>query len=76
MKIRALIVDDEPLARQRIRLLARDEPDLELIGECDSAADALAAIERDSPDLLFLGVQMPEMDSSCCRNFRPSDCPL
>ena len=62
MKIRALIVDDEPLARQRIRLLARDEPDLELIGECGSAADALAAIGRDLPDLLFLDVQMPEMD--------------
>jgi two-component system, LytTR family, response regulator len=62
MKIRALIVDDEPLARQRIRLLANDEPDLEIIGDCDSGADALAAIERDSPDLLFLDVQMPEMD--------------
>jgi len=62
MKIRALIVDDEPLARQRIRLFARDEPALELIGECPNAADALAAIERDSPDLLFLDVQMPEMD--------------
>jgi two-component system LytT family response regulator len=62
VKIRALIVDDEPLARQRIRLLARDEPDLEVIGECESAADALATIERDAPDLLFLDVQMPEMD--------------
>jgi two-component system, LytTR family, response regulator len=62
MKIRALIVDDEPLARQRIRLLARDELDLELIGECTSGADALAAIERDPPDLIFLDVQMPEMD--------------
>ena len=62
MKIRALIVDDEPLARQRIRLLAHDEPDLEIIGECDSGADALTAIERDSPHLLFLDVQMPEMD--------------
>jgi two-component system, LytTR family, response regulator len=62
MKIRALIADDEPLARQRIRLLARDEPDLELIGECASGSDVLAAIERDPPDLIFLDVQMPEMD--------------
>lgn len=62
MKIRALIVDDEPLARQRIRLLARDEPGLELIGECDTAAGALAVIRRDAPDLLFLDIQMPEMD--------------
>jgi two-component system LytT family response regulator len=62
MKIRALIVDDEPLARQRIRMLAQDEPDLDIIGDCASSADALAAIERDPPDLLFLDVQMPEID--------------
>ncbi|MBM3840856.1 MAG: response regulator [Verrucomicrobia bacterium] len=62
MKIRTLIVDDERLARQRIRLLARDEPDLEIIGECASGHDALAAIERDTPALLLLDVQMPEMD--------------
>lgn len=62
MKIRALIVDDEPLARQRIRLLAHDEPDLELIGECASGKDALATIEHNPPNLLFLDVQMPEMD--------------
>ena len=62
MKIRALIVDDEPLARQRIRLLAADEPGLEFIGECANGHDALAAILRDPPDLLFLDVQMPEMD--------------
>jgi len=61
-KIRTLIVDDEPLARQRIALLLKDEPDLELLGECGSGAEALAVIERESPDLLFLDVQMPEMD--------------
>ena len=42
MKIRALIVDDEPLARQRIRHLARNEPLLQLVGECASAVEALA----------------------------------
>jgi two-component system LytT family response regulator len=61
MKIRALIVDDEPLARQRIRQLARNEPVLELIGECASAVEALAEIQRHVPDLLFLDVAMPEM---------------
>lgn len=62
MKIRTLIIDDEPLARQRLRLLARDEPDLEIIGECESGPDALVAIESDPPALVFLDVQMPEMD--------------
>jgi len=62
MKIRALIIDDEPLARKRIRLLAQHEPNLEVIGECDSGEDALAAMERVVPDVLFLDVQMPEMD--------------
>lgn len=61
-KIRALIVDDEPLARQRIRLLARDVVELEITAECQGGADALTAIERDAPDLIFLDVQMPEMD--------------
>lgn len=62
MKIRALIIEDEPLARQRLRLLARDEPGLVIIGECADGSSALAAIDRDHPDLLFLDVQMPEMD--------------
>jgi two-component system LytT family response regulator len=62
MKIRALIVDDEPLARQRVRLLAQAEPDLEIVGECADGSEALAAFARSPPDLLFLDVQMPEMD--------------
>jgi len=62
MKIRALIVDDETLARQRIRLLAQDEPDLDFVGECCSGPDAVVAIGRNPLDLVFLDVQMPEMD--------------
>jgi len=61
-KIRTLIVDDEPLARQRLRLLSQQEPDLELLAECERGTEALAAIRLDLPDLLFLDVQMPEMD--------------
>lgn len=60
--LRALIIDDEPLARKRIQLLAVDEPELTIIGECASGHDALAAIQCDPPDLLFLDIQMPEMD--------------
>src|SRR5882724_1703178 len=62
MKIRALIVDDETLARKRIRLLGQDEPDLDFIGECSSGPDAIVAIGRNPLDLVFLDVQMPEMD--------------
>jgi two-component system, LytTR family, response regulator len=62
MKIRALIVDDEPLARQRIRLLLAEEKDVELLAECGNGPEALAVIQREHPDLLFLDVQMPEMD--------------
>ena len=62
MNIRALIVDDEPLARERIRVLLRDEPDVEIIGECADGAEAVVQIEKQSPNLLFLDVQMPQMD--------------
>jgi two-component system LytT family response regulator len=61
-KIRTIIVDDEPPARRNIALLLQRQPDLEIIGECGSGKDALAAIRSLSPDLLFLDVQMPECD--------------
>ena len=62
MKIRSLIVDDEPLARQRVRLLLDDEPDVEIIGESGDGFAAVDQIEATKPDLIFLDVQMPEMD--------------
>jgi two-component system LytT family response regulator len=62
MKIRALIVDDEPLARQRVRLLLDEEPDVEIIGESADGFEAVDQIQTTKPDLLFLDVQMPEMD--------------
>ena len=62
MKIRTLIVDDEPLARQGIRLHLQDQADIEVIGECANGAEALAAIQREMPRLIFLDIQMPRMD--------------
>ncbi len=62
MKIRALIVDDEPLARERIRSLLQEESDIELSGECANGHSAVEAIRKEAPDLLFLDVQMPEVD--------------
>jgi two-component system, LytTR family, response regulator len=60
--IRALIVDDEPLARTAIRNMLRHHPDLEIAGECEGGAEAVAAIASLSPSLVFLDVQMPEVD--------------
>jgi two-component system, LytTR family, response regulator len=60
-RIRTLIVDDEPIARRTLRLLLAGDPDIELVGECDGV-EAVAAIEKARPDLLFLDVQMPEVD--------------
>jgi two-component system LytT family response regulator len=62
LKIRALIVDDEPLGRERIRTLLRDDAEVEIVGEISDGRGAVAAVERLKPDLLFLDVQMPEMD--------------
>jgi len=60
--LRTLIVDDEPLARSRIRKLLHREHRVQVVGECGNGADALTAIEREDPDLLFLDVQMPDLD--------------
>lgn len=62
MKIRALIVDDEQLARQRVRLLLGEEADVEIAGESEDGFQAVDAIFEGRPDLLFLDVQMPDMD--------------
>jgi len=62
VKIRAMIVDDEPLARSNIAVLLRRHADVEIIGDCGSGAEALGEIRVTRPDLLFLDVQMPECD--------------
>jgi two-component system LytT family response regulator len=62
MKIRTLIVDDMLLARKRVRRYLSADPELEIVGECADGQAAVAAIENLSPDLLFLDVQMPELD--------------
>ena len=61
-KIRTLIVDDEPLARERLASLLSSEPDIEIVGQCRDGEEAVRAIKEGSPDLVFLDVQMPAMD--------------
>jgi two-component system LytT family response regulator len=60
--VRALIVDDEPLARQRLRTLLKGESDIDIVGECSDGHEAVAAVRELKPDLLFLDVQMPVLD--------------
>lgn len=62
MKIRTLIVDDEPLAREWVRNGLQDEPDIEVIGECGDGFEAVKAIAAEKPDLVLLDVQMPGLD--------------
>ena len=62
MKRRALIVDDERLSRQKLRRLLAAEADVEVVGECASGPDAVGAIRRERPDLVFLDIQMPGLN--------------
>jgi two-component system, LytTR family, response regulator len=61
-KIRTLVVDDEPMARERILSLLQQEGDVEVIGQCSDGVQAVSAIQQQSPDLVFLDVQMPGCD--------------
>ncbi len=60
--IRVVLVDDEPVAREGLRLWLAHEPDMEIAGEAGTPAEAIALVLREKPDLLFLDVQMPEGD--------------
>jgi two-component system LytT family response regulator len=59
---RTIVVDDEPQARQTLRLLLSREKDFRVVAECGHGAEAIEAIRRERPDVLFLDVQMPEVD--------------
>lgn len=59
--IRTLIVDDEPMARASIRVLLGGDPEIAVVGECSSGADAVTAIAAHAPELVFLDVEMPRM---------------
>ena len=61
-RIRALVVDDEPIARARMLALLGEEPDVDVVGECWSGAQAVSDIAEKSPDLVFLDVQIPGLD--------------
>src|SRR4029450_13905054 len=60
-KIKVLVADDEPLARARSSGLLSPEPDIGVVGQARDGEEAVTAIHDDSPDLVFLDVQMPQM---------------
>jgi two-component system LytT family response regulator len=62
VKITAIIVDDEPLARSNLSILLRLDPTIQIVAECGSGIEAPAMVRDLKPDLLFLDVQMPECD--------------
>ena len=61
-KIRTVVVDDEPVARERIIGLLSQEKDIEVVGEYSDGSQAVSAIQQQHPDLVFLDVQMPACD--------------
>jgi two-component system, LytTR family, response regulator len=61
-RIRAVIADDEPLARELLRTLLGDYPDIEVVHECGDGREVVAAVRSASPDVIFLDIQMPELD--------------
>lgn len=74
--VRILIVDDEPLARKMVRGMLRNHTGIEIIGECENGPEAINAIITTKPDIVFLDVQMPEMDGfavieACQAEFLP-----
>lgn len=61
-KIRALVVDDESLAREALLVMLGGDPEIEVIAECRNGKEAVTAIREQSPEVVFLDIQMPEMD--------------
>ena len=60
-RIRALVVDDEPLAREMIREMLEGDSDVEVVAECANGREAVEAIKSNKPDVIFLDIQMPEL---------------
>lgn len=60
-KLQTLIIEDEELARNLLRSYLKDEPDIEIIGECENGFDGVKAINEKKPDLVFLDIQMPKI---------------
>jgi two-component system, LytTR family, response regulator len=76
MMIHAVLAGDEVLARQKLRRLLRDEPEIEIVGECATVPETIELVRATGPELLFLDIRMPGMDGfdvigvlSACKDF-------
>lgn len=63
IKIRTAIIDDEPLAREKLRTFLKGEDDIEVIGECKDSLEAIETIKKSKPDLIFLDIKLPGMNA-------------
>lgn len=76
-EITAIIVDDEPGSRARIRNLLKEANDVRVVAECEDGEEAIAAVEEHAPQLLFLDIQMPSMDGfEVLRRLDPATMPM
>jgi two-component system LytT family response regulator len=76
-EIRAVVVDDEPVARAGVQKLLRQDADVDIVGEAGNGRDAVALIRRVEPDLLFLDIQMPEMNGfDVLQSIGPANAPV
>ena len=74
--VRALIVDDEPVARDYLRDLLLESKDIRVVGEAANGKEAVEALRKKRPDLIFLDIQMPEMDGfEVLAHFEPASLP-
>lgn len=77
MKVRTIIVDDEPHAREGLRIRLKDYNEIEIIAECSSGIDAIKKINELLPDLVFLDIQMPGMNGfEVLRNLDDENIPM
>jgi two-component system, LytTR family, response regulator len=72
-KIRVLIIDADRLARKRVREMLSDDPEVEIVGECETGQEALVSIRTMSPDLLILDIHLPEIDGFSLLESLPND---